>query len=77
MIGLRSLRRRDDHRRALIGQLTVQSELISKMCHLTLSSENILQLLSSRSTSAMAVACMKHKELIDNLKQPWWRRIDE
>jgi len=77
VIGLRSLRRGDDHRRALIGQLTVQSELLSKMCDLSLASENTIQLLSSRSTPVMAAARMKHIELIGNLKQPWWKKVDE
>lgn len=74
VIGLRSLRRRDDHRRALIGQLTVQSELLSKKCDLFLASENTVQLLSSRSTPVMAAARIKHIELIGNLKKPWWKK---
>ena len=77
VVGLRSLRRRDDHRRALIGQLTVQSELISRVSDLSLANVNNIKLLSSRSTPVMMAARKNHVGLIGDLKRPWWKELKD
>lgn len=75
VIGLRSMRRRDDHRRALIGQLTVQSDLLATLPNLSSANERDVELFSSRSTPVMIAARQKHLELISDLKKPWWETM--
>ncbi|XP_066932540.1 IQ calmodulin-binding motif-containing protein 1-like [Clytia hemisphaerica] len=77
VIGLRSMRRRDDHRRALIGQLTIQSETLSRMPNLSSANEMTLEQLASRSTPVMVAARKQHVEFINDLKRPWWDRLSD
>jgi len=75
VISLRQMRRRDDHRRALIGQLTVQSDVLSRLPSLNSANERDVELFSSRSTPVMIAARQKHLDLINNLKKPWWETL--
>ena len=77
VIGLRSMRRRDDHRRALIGQLTIQSETLSRMPNLSSANEGSIEQLASKSAPVMVAARKQHIELINDLKRPWWDRLSD
>ena len=77
VMGLRALRRRDDHRRALIGQLTVQSDFLSRMTDLSIASEQNVQELSSRSIPVMVAARQNHIEMMAYMQRPWWHKLHD
>lgn len=75
MIGLRAMRRRDEHRKALIGQLTIQSDQMSRIPPLASVNDDVIQQFSSRSTPVMVAARKKHFDCINELTEPWWKKL--
>ena len=76
VISLRQIRRRDDHRKALLAQLSVQTQQLSNLPSLSNTEQIDLKQYSSYSTPIMMAARQKHIDTINDLKKPWWEKLD-
>eukprot|EP00794_Sanderia_malayensis_P003416 gene3416-3907_t len=77
MMSLRFQRSREDHGKALLAQLSVDSETLlscPRLCDVT---RDDVDLLCSRSVPVMAAARRQHNEAISRLKKPWWQTLNE
>ena len=74
---LRQIRRNDDHRKALLAQLSVQSEHLSMMPTLNNVTSHDIEAFASHSTPVIVAGQKRHQKMMHDLKKPWWERLDE
>lgn len=73
---LRKNRRHDEHRKALLAQLSIQTRQMSILPPLNnVESVNVEQYVS-HSTPIMVAAREKHLDTMNELQQPWWKKLD-
>jgi len=77
MMRLRQIRRNDDHRKALLAQLSVQSEHLSMMPTLNNVTSHDIEAFASHSTPVIVAGQKRHQKMMHDLKKPWWERLDE
>ena len=74
--GLRHLRRRDEHRKALLAQLEIQSQQMLFIPQFRNVTTDQIEQYSSRSTPVIIAARQKHIDSLNELKKPWWKKLE-
>ncbi|XP_041373463.1 IQ calmodulin-binding motif-containing protein 1-like [Gigantopelta aegis] len=76
-VSVKSNRKAQLHRDALLARLETDSELILLAPSLKEVKEDDVYMYSSRSVPVMVKAKMNHKDILHKLSQPWWKRLGE
>jgi len=76
IISLRSIRRRDEHRKALLAQLSIQSDQLLSMPPLHNATVNHIEIFASKSAPVIVAGRNQHNKYLVELKKPWWAKLN-
>ena len=74
---LKRVRRRDDHRKALLAQLSIQAQQLASMPSFEEVTSKDIESFSSYSSPVVIAARQRHRSTINELKKPWWANINK
>ena len=76
-MNLKRVRRRDDHRKAVLAQLSIQAQQMASMPTFKEVTSKDVESFSSYSSPVVVAARQRHQTTINELKKPWWANINK